>query len=270
MPIFDAGGLSIFYHDEGQGEPLLLIHGFPLSSDMWEPQRAALMHRFRVVAPDLRGMGKSDVPTGDYSMAAYADDLIALLDELGIAQVIVCGMSMGGYIAFELLRRAPDRVSGLILIDTRATADDDTTKAKRRSLIDQVRSEGSRAAADTDTMLTERTHREQPDLVEYVRRIMSAMPADGIVGALNAMIDRPDSTAMLSQIAVPTLVIVGSEDTLTPPALAQQMQAATPNAQLVVIEGAAHGSSLERPDDVNKAILDWAGQQAALGARQVG
>jgi pimeloyl-ACP methyl ester carboxylesterase len=270
MPIFDGGGISIFYHDEGQGEPLLLIHGFPLSSDMWEPQRAALMHRFRVIAPDLRGTGKSDVPTGGYSMAAYADDLIALLNELGIAQAIVGGMSMGGYIAFELLRRAPDRVSGLILIDTKATADDEEAKAKRRSLIDQVRSEGSRAAVETEKMFTERTHQETPDLIEFARRIMSAMPADGIVGALEAMIARPESTAMLSEIRVPTLVIVGSHDTLTPPDAARAMQAAIPNAQLVVIDGAAHGSNLERPDDVNKAILDWAGQQAALGARQVG
>jgi pimeloyl-ACP methyl ester carboxylesterase len=237
---------------------------------MWEPQRAALMHRFRVVTPDLRGTGKSDVPTGGYSMAAYADDLLALMDELGIAQTIVGGMSMGGYIAFELLRRAPDRVGGLILIDTKAAADDEEAKSKRRAMINQVRSEGSRAAVQTEKMFTERTHQEDPDLIKFTRRMMSAMPTDGIVGALNAMIARPDSTAMLSEITVPTLVIVGSDDTLTPPDAARTMQAAIPDAQLTVIEGAAHGANLERPDDVNKAILDWAGQQASLGARQVG
>lgn len=271
MPIFDADGLSLFYNDEGQGEPMVLIHGFPLSSEMWQPQRAALQHRFRVITPDLRGMGRSDVPTGGYSMTTYADDLVALMDELGIAQAIVGGMSMGGYIAFALLRRAPDRIKGLMLIDTKATPDDDTAKAKRRSLIEQVRTQGSAAAADTGNMLTPRTHEEQPDLVDYVKRIMLAAPADGIVGALEAMIERPDSSAMLPNIAVPTLVVVGSDDPLTPPNAARAMAEAIPNAQLVVIGGAAHASNLERPDQVNKALLDWAVQlDTPLNTQQVG
>ncbi len=258
MPVLDLGGLSIFYNEDGRGEPLLLIHGFPLSSDMWEPQRAALMHRFRVITPDLRGMGKSDVPTGGYSMDAYADDLIALLDHLGIGQVVVGGMSMGGYVAFALLRRAPDRVKGMILIDTKATADDDEMLAKRRSLIEQVRAEGSRAAVDTSKMFTERTHQERPELVEYLQHIMVANPPDGIVGALQAMIERPDSTALLRDLAVPVLIIVGSDDPLTPPSTAKAMQDALPQASLVVIDGAAHASNLEHPEAVNKAILDWA------------
>jgi len=271
MPIFDAGGLSIFYNDEGQGEPMILIHGFPLSSEMWQPQRAALQHRFRVITPDLRGMGRSDVPTGGYSMITYADDILALMDELGIAQAIVGGMSMGGYITFALLRRAPDRIKGVMLIDTKATADDDTTKAKRRSLIEQVRSEGPAAAAETENMLTPRTHEEQPELVVYVKRIMASTPADGIVGALHAMIERPDSSAMLPEIAVPTLVVVGSDDPLTPPDAARAMAEAIPNTQLVIIEGAAHASNLERPDQVNKALLDWAVQlDTPLNTQQIG
>lgn len=271
MPVFDAGGISISYNDEGQGEPILLIHGFPLSSEMWQPQRAALQYRFRVITPDLRGMGRSDVPMGGYSMAAYADDIIALMDELGIAQTIMGGMSMGGYVVFELLRRAPDRITGLILLDTRATADDETTKAKRRSLIEQVRDQGSAAAADTDTMLTPRTHAEQPELVDYAKHIMLNTPVDGIVGALHAMIERPDSSPMLPTIAVPTLVVVGSDDPLTPPNAARAMADAIPNAQMVVIEGASHASNLERPDEVNKALLDWAvGLDGTLSTRQVG
>lgn len=260
MPVLDIGGLSLFYADEGQGEPLLLIHGFPLSSDMYQPQRAALMHRFRVITPDLRGMGKSDVPTDGYSMDAYADDMLALLDNLGISQVTVAGMSMGGYIAFALLRRAPDRIKGLILIDTKASADDEEALQKRRSMIKQVRNEGSEAAADTSKMLTERTHQENPDLVAFLRTMMMANAADGIIGALDAMINRPDSTPLLSQIRVPTLIIVGSDDPLTPPAVAETMQQAIPNAQLVVIEGAAHAANLEQPEQVNKVILDWAAQ----------
>jgi pimeloyl-ACP methyl ester carboxylesterase len=260
MPVAKINGLSISYTDEGQGEPLLLIHGFPLSSDMYQPQRTALKHRFRVITPDLRGMGKSDVPTSGYSMDAYVDDLLALLDQLGIEQTIVGGMSMGGYILFALLRRAPERVKGVILIDTKASADDQTTLQKRRSLIEQVRSEGSREAADTSKMLTERTHQDNPDLVDYVQGIMLSTPADGIIGALQAMIDRPDSTAMLPNINVPTLIIVGSDDPLTPPESAQKMQQTIPNVQLVVIDGAAHASNLERPEEVNRAILNWAVQ----------
>jgi 3-oxoadipate enol-lactonase len=260
MPVLKANGLSIFYSDEGQGEPLLLIHGFPLSSQMYVPQRAALKHRFRVITPDLRGMGQSDVPTSGYSMDAYVDDLLALLDHLDIERAVVGGMSMGGYIAFALLRRAPERVKGLVLIDTKATADDEEMLQKRRALIEQVRNGGPKEAADTSKMLTERTHQENPDLVDYVQSIMLSTPADGIVGALQAMIVRPDSTSMLRTINVPTLIIVGSDDPLTPPESAKQMQQVMPNARLVVIEDAAHASNLERPEDVNRAILDWASE----------
>ena len=123
MPSFElSGGLSLFYRDEGQGEPLLLIHGFPLSGELFRPQRAGLSHRFRIITPDLRGMGRSDsLPAeDDYSMSVYADDMAALLDSLGIGQAIVGGMSMGGYVAFAMLRRHPERVKGLILLDTKA------------------------------------------------------------------------------------------------------------------------------------------------------
>lgn len=259
MPTADLDGVSIFYHDEGQGEPLLLVHGFPLSSDLYQPQRAALSRRFRVITPDLRGMGRSD-PQPGYSMDTYADDLVALLDRLGVGQAIVGGMSMGGYVVFTLLRRHPDRVKGLILIDTKAAADTEEGRQGRYKMIEQARSEGATAIAEAmlPKMLTEQTRSQQLELVEFVRGMMAATPVDGITGALEAMAIRPDSTPLLASIQVPTLIIVGNEDQVTPSAVAQEMHQAMPNAELVIIDGAAHAATLERPAAVNQAIEQWA------------
>ncbi len=252
-------GLSLFYHDEGQGEPLLLIHGFPLSSELYQPQRAALNNHFRILTPDLRGMGRSDAPSGAYSVETYADDLVALLDHLGIGSAVVAGMSMGGYVLLSMLRRHPERVEGAIFIDTKAGADTDEGRAGRRKMAQQARVEGAGAIADVmlPKMLTERTRTEQPDLAAHVREMMAVTPVDGIVGALEALAARPDSTDILPQINVPALVIVGSEDAITPPVEAQKLQAGIPNAQLVVIDGAAHAANIERPNEVNRAIEQW-------------
>lgn len=261
MPTINLDGLALFYHDEGQGEPVLLIHGFPFSSEMYQPQRAELSTRFRVVTPDLRGMGRSDVQNAidGYSLDVYADDLVVLLDHLGIGQVIVGGMSMGGYILFALLRRHPDRVKGIILIDTKAAADTEEAKANRYKMAEQARAEDSSAVVESmlPKMLTERTRNERPELVQFVREMMLATSVEGIVAAQEAMAARPDSTSMLPNINVPVLIIVGSEDPLTPPSVAEEMQRQIPNARLVVIEGAAHAANLERPEEVNRALEEW-------------
>lgn len=263
MPTFDIlDGLTLFYHDEGQGEPVLLIHGFPLSSELYQPQRAALSNRFRVITPDLRGMGRSTAPTGEYSMNIYADDLVALLDALGIGQVIAGGMSMGGYVLFALLRRHPDRIKGIMLLDTKAEPDTEEGKTGRRAMAEQARSQGATSIADTmlPKMLTERTRSERPELATFMREMMAATPVDGIVGALEALAARPDSTPQLRSIAVPTLVIGGREDPITPPAVLEAMQQAIPGAQLALIDGAAHAANVEAPEAVNRAIDDWIGQ----------
>jgi 3-oxoadipate enol-lactonase len=263
MPTFElVDGVSLFYHDEGQGEPVLLIHGFPLSSELYQPQRAALSNRFRVITPDLRGMGRSTSLGDDSSVDVYADDLAALLDQLGISQAIVGGMSMGGYIAFALLRRHPDRIKGLILLDTKAEPDTEEGKAGRRAMAEQARNAGAGAIADAmlPKMLTERTRTERPELAAFVREMMAATPVDGIVGALQALADRPDSTPQLSRIAVPTLVIGGREDPITPPAVIEAMQRAIPGAQLALIDDAAHAANVEAPDAVNQAIDAWIAQ----------
>ena len=264
MPTFNiVDGMALFYNDEGQGEPLLLIHGFPLSSELYKPQRAAFANRYRLITPDLRAMGRSDVPTnGNYSMDVYADDLVALLDHLGISMITVAGLSMGGYIVFALMRRHPEHVKGVILMDTKAGPDTEEGRAGRRKMAEQARAEGAAAIADVmlPKMLTERTRNEQPELAAFMRDMMAATPVEGIVGALDALANRPDSTDTLAQIQVPTLVIVGAEDTLIPPSEAEKIQAGISGSQLVVVNGAAHAANLERPDEVNQALESFLDQ----------
>lgn len=258
MPTFETNGVTLYYEDVGQGPPLVLLHGFPLSCEMWQPQRAALQSDFRVITPDLRGMGRSTVPATSYSMDGYAADVAALLTHLKLDRVLIGGMSMGGYVVFAFLRRYRQHVRGLILIDTQAAADDDETRAKRSALIDKVRVEGAEAIADTSKMFSQHTHTTQPELVERMALIMRATAVDGIVGALTAMIERPDATPVLQDTEVPALVVVGQEDPLTPPDEAQAMQAALPDAELLVLDGAAHAANLEQPEVVNHAIRAWA------------
>ena len=261
MPSFDiTDGVALYYNDEGAGEPLVLLHGFPLTSELWKAQRAALSARYRVITPDLRGMGGSDLPAGEsYTVDTYADDVVALLDYLGIGSAVVGGMSMGGYIVFALLRRHPDRVRGVILVDTKAGADTDEGRAGRRKMAEQARAEGAGAIADAmlPKMLTEQTRSEQRELTSFVREMMAGVSVDGIVAALGALAARPDSTPMLPSIAVPALVIVGGEDPITPPAEGKVLHAAIPDAELVVVDGGSHAAVVERPDEINAAIERW-------------
>lgn len=258
MPFFEPlDGLSLHYNDEGAGEPLVLLHGFPLSSEMWKAQRAALAAHLRVITPDLRGMGRSDAPThGASSIEMYADDVVALLDYLGIGAAVVGGMSMGGYVLLALVRRHPERVKGVLLIDTKAGADTDEGRAGRYKMIDQARADGVGAIADAmlPKMLTEATRSQQPELATWLHGLMAATPVDGVVAALTAMAARPDSTPLLAAIAVPALVIVGGEDPVTPPAEAETLHRAIEGAELLVVPGGAHAVVVERPDAVNAAI----------------
>jgi 3-oxoadipate enol-lactonase len=212
----------------------------------------------------LRGMGRSDPLPGSYSMDSYADDLVALLDHLGVGQAIAAGMSMGGYVLFALLRRHPERVKGVILINTKAAADTEEARQGRYKMAEQARGEGATPIAESmlPKMLTEQTRDQQPELAEFVHRMMAATPVEGITGALEAMAQRPDSTPLLGSIQVPTLIIAGSDDALIPQSVAQEMHRAIPNAELVIIDGAAHAAVLERPAAVNQAIEEWASRLA--------
>jgi 3-oxoadipate enol-lactonase len=250
-------GAEIAYDDHGSGLAVLLFHAFPLGLSMWDAQVTALSETRRVVRFDARGFGGSATGDSPLTMERIADDGAALLDVLGIEKAVVGGCSMGGYAAFAFVRRHPQRLAGLVLQDTRAGADPADAKAFRATLAAKVLAEGASAAAEAflPKLVGGTTHREQPDLVASLReRILGASP-QGIANALHGLAARADSRETLPAIAVPTLVLVGAEDVLTPPAEATTMAAAIPRARLDVILRAGHLANLENPAAVNAALL---------------
>lgn len=250
-----VNGVGLETEVEGEGPGLLFIHGFPLDRTLWDHQVQALDGWCRI-APDLRGMGLSDAPDLGYSMGTYASDLSALLDILEVDRAVLCGLSMGGYVAFEFLRRWPDRVAGLVLMDTRAEPDSEEARKGRDALITAVRVQGAKAAADAmmPRLLGETTRLRAPEVVARVRAIVDHTPVPGIVGALKAIRDRADSGPLLGTLTVPTLILVGSEDTLTPPAVAESMARAIPGSVLQVIEGAGHLPPVEQPAETTNCL----------------
>lgn len=253
-----ADSLEIGYDDVGTGMPLLFVHAFPLNRTQWAPQVSALVERCRCVAADLRGFGHSSV-LPPYSMEQYADDCAHLLDQLHVDKVVLVGSSMGGYIAFAFWRRHRSRVRALVLAGTRAGADSDETLARRRQLIDLTRKEGAVAVANLQiASLVGKTARErQPDTYDAVHRMMAVAPVEGVVGALEAMMVRPDSTATLATIDVPTMIIVGDEDVPTPPKEARAMHERIPGSRLEVIAQAGHLVNLERPAAFNHLVHEF-------------
>ncbi|MCB8983570.1 MAG: alpha/beta fold hydrolase [Ardenticatenaceae bacterium] len=254
----DDFGLA--YIDSCDQLTLLCIHGFPFSSAMWEPQVEDLSGVARVIAPDLRGHGRSEAASPPYTMSMLADDCVGLLDFLGIeSPVVVCGLSMGGYVAFEIYRQYPERVAGLILASTRAKADTPEGKAGRDATIEKAKKQGVTAvAADMlPKLLAPQTYEEDDEVADFVQEMMEGTSLEGMVGALQAMRDRPDSTPLLAEIDVPTLIIHGADDQLIPVAEARAMKAAIKGAQLVVIPDAGHLPNLEQIDMFSDAVIDF-------------
>ena len=263
MPQVTRDARTINYSDTGgSGTPVLLLHAFPLHSGQWEGQIEALSDRFRFITPDLMGFGGSDAPADEslYSMDSFADDAAAVLDDLGLDKVVLAGLSIGGYISFAFLRRHRDRVSGLVLADAKSEDDPPEGKEKRTNQQAQVRSEGTAALIDTLTgaLLAESTREKKPDVVETVKKLMDNPPA-GFIGALEAMKNRPDSSAELAAIDVPTLVIVGENDAVTPPDAARKLHENIGGSRLVVIPEAGHLSNLEAPEAFTGALAEFLG-----------
>jgi pimeloyl-ACP methyl ester carboxylesterase len=251
-----VNGIAITYHDEGAGEPLLLIHAFPLNSAMWVRQIAGLAPRCRVIAPDLRGFGETARGSGAASLDQHADDLAGLLDHLSIARALVAGLSMGGYVSFALWRRHRARIAGLVLADTRAGADSDEGRQAREQSARLAEQQGPAAIADQ--MLPKLLAASAPTpLRDEVRQVIEANDRAGIAAAQRAMAARPDSTPLLAQIDVPTLVLVGAEDALIPPSEAQALHAGIAGSRLVEIPGAGHLSNLENPEVFNAAVEEF-------------
>ena len=250
--------VELSYVDRGAGLPVLFVHGFPLDGTLWQPQLDGLSDEYRVIVPDLRGFGGSTVSLA-MTMEQYADDLQVLLDELGIDEVVLAGLSMGGYIALAFCRLTPNRLRGLVLVDTRPQADSDEARANRTATGKRVMAHGAAALADSmlDRLLSPATFKDQPDLVSTVRDMMARQSAFGIVAALYGMSERPDSRPTLGDISVPTLVMVGVDDVITPVAEAESMVEAVPGSELVVIPDAGHLSNLEQPQAFNQALREF-------------
>ncbi len=228
----------------GERLTVVLLHAFPLSSAMWQPQLEALGRPYRILTPDLRGFGSRAGLTG--SIAEMADDVAGMID----GPVVLGGLSMGGYVALAFFRKYRDRVRALILADTRAEADDATGRANRDKMIAFAQTHTARDVIDS--VMPKMAI--QPHAIEKIRALASSQPIAGIVNAVRAMRDRPDSTDLLPQIKVPTLVIVGSDDALTPPPLAQGLAGRIAGARLEVIPDAGHISNLDNPAAFNRAL----------------
>jgi pimeloyl-ACP methyl ester carboxylesterase len=255
---------SMTYVDEGTGAPVLLVHGFPLDHTMWGAQIAALSGRARVIAPDLRGFGQTPLAPGDaergISMEAYADDLAELLDTLAIRQpIVLVGFSMGGYVAWRFLRKYGARLRALVQCDTRARADTEEARAGRMKMAEHVAEWGSGRIAEMmgPKLFAPATFEKQPEVVAAMRVTVERTPPAGIAAAQRGMAARPDVTSWLSTIQVPTLVLVGELDAISPPAEMKEIADAIPGAEFVVIPRAGHMTTMEEPAAVNGAIANF-------------
>jgi 3-oxoadipate enol-lactonase len=256
MPKARVGGGDIAYETRGAGPALLFLHAFPLGLGMWEPQVSAFASSHQVIRFDARGFGGSPPGDGLLTMERIADDAVGLLDHLDVSRAIVCGLSMGGYAAFALVRRHADRLKALVLADTRAGADSDAARAARAAQADKVRKEGSASIADAvlPKLVGETTHAQRPELVARLKETIAANPPRGIADALAGLAARADSTSTLREVRVPTLVVCGAEDVLTPVSESEALVRGIAGSKLEVIPGAGHLSSVENPDQFNAVL----------------
>ena len=265
MPFAEVSGTRVHYLDTGSGDPpLVLLHAFPLNAGMWDEQLVALGPRWRVVAPDLPGFGRTDAPADEAvaTIDGWAELVAELVRSLGLGPVVVGGLSMGGYVAFALLRRHPDLVAGAVLADTRAAADTPEVVERRTSQQQQV-AEGNTAEvleAMLGTLLSDQTRSERPDVVERTRALMATTPPASIVAGLEAMKNRHDASGELAGLDVPVLVLVGEHDVPSPPSVAAEMAEALPQGRLEILPTAGHLTNLEVPEAFNRTLQSFLAQ----------
>jgi pimeloyl-ACP methyl ester carboxylesterase len=244
----------------GAGTPLVLLHAFPLDGRMWAPQVEALAGTYQVIVPDLRGFGAArDQAVEEAGMDLLADDLRRLLDDRELDRVVLGGLSLGGYVALAFMRRHADRVSGLALLDTKATADGDQAREDRLKMADRVLAEGTDFVPEVmlPKLLGQTSREHRPEVVEKVAALIREQPPQAIAGAQRGMAARAATTDVLATVAVPTLVITGEEDAVTGPEVGRELAAGIPGARFLLIEEAGHLSNLEQPEIVNEALLDF-------------
>jgi pimeloyl-ACP methyl ester carboxylesterase len=250
-------GFNLYYDDMGNGTALLCLHAFPFDHRMYAHQ-FQLSDAWRLIVPDFRGIGRSGVPPGPYSIEMLADDMFTLLDELKIDKATVMGVSMGGYVAFAMYRKAPQRIAGLILSDTRSTADDPAALERRTKAVQGLAREGSKYLLPGVRNVFGPTIREKrSELISMMENNVIEYSAEGLSHLTRAMAERPDQTPLLPQIAVPTLVLAGEEDPLSPPDVMKEIASKIPHAQLQHIPLAGHLPPLERPDIVTPLLREF-------------
>ncbi len=255
MSVARVRGIELAYDVVGEGQPVLLLHGFPFNRSMWRGQAEFLSASYQVITPDLRGHGETTV-TETATMDEMASDVAALLDELKIERAVIGGLSMGGYVTLAFYKKFPQRVRALVLADTRPQADTKEAQQAREQQALKALKEGMSPIAETmlPKVLAPETLDEQPEVVARVREMMLSTKPQGTAAALRGMAAREDHTKLLPQINVPALIIVGSRDAITPPGDSEAMQREIRGSRLEIIEGAGHVSNLERPAEFNRAL----------------
>lgn len=254
-----VNGIRLNVVDEGQGTPILFVHGFPLSHDMWRAQMQ-LSDRYRLIVPDMRGFGDSEVVPGKATMSQMADDCIGLLDAMNVREpVVLCGLSMGGYVAWQFLKRRGERLRGLVLCDTKAAADTPEARETRLKMADHVRRHGNAAVAEAmpPKLFAKATFERKPEIVADIRNTIEKTHSDAIAAAQLGMAEREDVRPMLPSIAVPTLVVVGREDAISPVDEMRGIAETIPGAKFEIIEGAGHMSPLEQPETFNRVLAEF-------------
>lgn len=260
MTTVQIADLSVHVVDRGEGSPVLFLHGLPLDQHMWQAQVAALSERCRTLVPNLRGFGRTGGASDKTTLDQMADDVLQVLDSLQVTEpVTVCGLSMGGYLALLLAQKAPERVRALVLCDCRSVADTPEAAANRIAMADRILTDGPRVIVEVmlPKMFASQTNERNPAVIDSVRNVMLANSSRGIAAAQRGMAERADLTASLGQITVPTLVICGAEDQISPPAEMRALAAAIPGSQYVEVPGAGHMAPVEQPAAVNAALVEF-------------
>jgi pimeloyl-ACP methyl ester carboxylesterase len=259
MSVERVRDIEMAYDDVGSGPVVVLLHGYPFNRSMWREQSEALSASNRVITPDLRGHGATSVTSELATMEEMARDVLALLDKLGINRITLGGLSMGGYVTLAFYRRFPLRVRALILADTRPQADTPDAKRNREEQAQKILKEGMESIVDDflKKVLTPATISEKPETVARVREMITKTDPQGAANALRGMAARPNQTDFLEAIFVPALILVGSEDQLTPPTDAELMHRQIRGSRISIMESAAHLSNLERPIEFNLALRSF-------------
>ncbi len=255
-----VGSATIAYRVQGHGPAMMLVHGYPLSGELFAKNRAVLARRYTVVTPDLRGFGSSTTPDTKGGVELYAKDMLAVMDHLSIRRAIIGGMSMGGPVVLEMYREAPQRFRGMVLIDSTTSPANDVEKAQWPGFGKQARDKGvaSMIPVLMPQMLTTPTRTGNPALVKYIGGIVKKGSVNAAVGGGDTLANRPDSRPMMAHAKIPVLIVVGQDDPIYPLEMAQKMHQDIPHSHLVVVPGAAHAAIIEKPEACNRALAAWA------------